>query len=193
MRGWLDGRDVPPQLAIDHELRWLIIRRLAIIGEADDELVTAELERDPTSTGEESAAAARTAMPGADEKATAWEAIFTPDAVSGGILRAIVDSFWHAEQLDVCEPYVDRYLEALPEVWRTRGSDTAWGITTSMFPAVVVSPVTVERVSRALDAELDDALRRLLVEGRADVERALRARAVDRVAQPSQARVTSSA
>ena len=186
VRGWLEARDVPPRLAIDHELRWLIIRRLAIIGAADDELIAEELRGDATSTGEESAAAARTAMASPEAKARAWEAIATPDAVSAGILRATVESFWHAEQLDVCAPYVDRYLEALPEIWRARGSDTAWGITFSMFPSLLVTADTVERVSRALDADLEDALRRLLVEGRAELERALRARAVD---QPSEATV----
>ena len=184
VRGWLDGRDVPHLLAIDHELRWLIIRRLAIIGAADDALIAEELGRDPTSTGEESAAAARTAMPSPDAKAKAWEAIVTPDAVSAGILRATVESFWHAEQLDVCAPYVDRYLEALPEIWRARGSDTAWAITISMFPTPLVSPETVERMSRALEADLEDALRRLLVEGRAELERALRAREVDHADRP---------
>ena len=184
VRGWLDGRDVPALLAIDHELRWLIIRRLAIIGAADEELVADELGRDPTSTGEESAAAARTAMPGADAKASAWEAIVTPDALSAGILRAVVENFWHAEQLDACAPYVDRYLEVLPEIWRSRGADTAWAITISMFPTLLVSPDTVERVSRALDADLEDALRRLLVEGRAELERALRAREVDHAVEP---------
>jgi aminopeptidase N len=188
VRGWLEGRGVPPELAIDHELRWLIIRRLAIIGVADDGLIAEELGRDPTSTGEESAAAARTAMPTPDAKARAWEAIVTPDAVSAGILRATAENFWHAEQLDACAPYVDRYLEALPEIWRARGSDTAWGITTSMFPTLLVSPDTVQRVSHALEADLEDALRRLLVEGRAELERALRARAVD---QPSQATVSA--
>jgi len=193
VHGWLDGHAVPSGLAIDHELRWLIIRRLAVIGATEDDLIAAELERDATSTGEESAAAARTAMPSPEAKATAWDAIVQKDAVSAGILRAIAESFWHAEHLDVSEPYVDRYLDALPEIWRTRGSDTAWAITTSMFPALLVSPATVERVSLALDAELDPALRRLLVEGRSDLERALRTRAVDRMTQPSQATVTSSA
>ena len=63
----------------------------------------------------------------------------------------------------------------------------------SMFPALLVSPDTVEMVSQRPGPDIEDALRRLLIEGRAELERALRARAVDRVDQPNQATVTSSA
>ena len=34
LQGWLDGRDVPDGLAIDPELRWLIVKRLAVVGAA---------------------------------------------------------------------------------------------------------------------------------------------------------------
>ncbi len=180
VRGWLDDREVPPELAIDAELRWLIIRRLAVIGAVEEAEIAAELERDATSSGAESAAGARTAMPTAPAKASAWEAVVSPDSRSVAILRAITESFWHAEQLELCAPYVAPYLEALPDVWRTRPAETAWGITVSMFPTLLVSEGTIDRVDRVLEADLEDALRRLLVEGRSDVQRALRTRAADR-------------
>jgi aminopeptidase N len=100
------------------------------------------------------------------------------------MLRATTENFWHAEQLELCAPYVEPYLAALPEIWRTRGSETAWGITVSMFPTLLVSEETVELVNRTLETDLDDALRRLLIEGRADLERALRAREADRAGEP---------
>ena len=191
--GWLGGREIPPELAMDEELRWLIVRRLAVIGAGDENLIAAELERDPTSNGEESATRARTARPSAEAKATAWDAIIGAETISVAILRATTESFWHAEQLELCAPYVGQYLEALPEIWRTRPTEAAWGITSSMFPALLVSQDTIDRVSRVLEADLDGALRRLLLEGRAELERALRARAADTVDQPSEATVTSSA
>ena len=48
-----------------------------------------------------------------------------------------------------------------------------------MFPELLVEPATIERVDAALGNDLEPALRRLLVEGRADLERALRARQAD--------------
>ncbi|HEX7171492.1 MAG TPA: aminopeptidase N [Candidatus Limnocylindria bacterium] len=180
LRGWLDGHDVPSGLAIDAELRWLIVRRLAVLGLADEAMIAAEQELDPTSNGSESAAGARAAMPTSAAKAAAWKAVVSPDSRSVAVLRAITEDFWHPEQLDVCAPFVDPYLEALPEIWRTRPSETAWGITVTLFPSLLVSAATIDRVDRALTADLDGALRRLLVEGRADLERAMRTRAADR-------------
>ena len=191
--GWLDGREVPVGLTLDPELRWLIVKRLAVIGAADDAAIAAELERDATSHGAESATAARVSRPTAEAKAAAWESVAGSDSLSVAILRATTENFWHTEQLELCAPYVEPYLAALPGIWRTRPAEAAWNITRAMFPALLVSRNTVELVSRALDADLDDALRRVLVEGRDDLERALRARAADRADQPSQAIVTSSA
>jgi aminopeptidase N len=97
-----------------------------------------------------------------------------------GILRPTTENFWHAEQLDLCAPYVDRMLAALPEIWRTWPSEVAWGITMTMFPSLLVSQDTIDRVDSVLAGDLEGALRRLLVEGRADLERAMRTRAADR-------------
>jgi aminopeptidase N len=180
LRGWLDGVDIPPSLAMDAEMRWLIIRRLAVIGAADEQLVATEAAHDPTSNGAQHAAAARTSFPTTEAKAAAWASITAAEMPPIGILRPTTENFWHVEQLDLCAPYVDRILAALPEIWRTRPSEAAWGITEAMFPSLLVSADTVRRVEAALAGEMDDALRRLLVEGRADLARALRARAADR-------------
>ena len=180
LRGWLDGIGVPPGLALDAEMRWLIVRRLAVIGEADEALVAAEEVRDPTSNGAQHATAARTSFPTAEAKSAAWAAITAADFPPIGILRPTTENFWHAEQLDLCAPYVDRLLDALPEMWRTLPSEAAWGVTQAMFPALLVSQDTIDRVTATLDGELEDALRRLLVEGRAELERAMRTREADR-------------
>jgi aminopeptidase N len=180
VRGWLDGRDVPDGLAIDIDVRWHVLGRLAVIGAVDEAAVVAEQERDPTSAGAESAAGVRAAMPTDAAKAEAWDAAVGSDSRSVAMLRAITSNFWQPEQLGLCEPYVDRYLDALPEIWRTRPTEVASGITRTLFPGLLVSQDTVDRVDRALSAELDGALRRLLVEGRDELARAMRTRAADR-------------
>jgi aminopeptidase N len=52
-------------------------------------------------------------------------------------------------------------------------------ITEGMFPTVAVSPETRALADAALAKAAVDGQRRLLVEGRADLERAMRARAAD--------------
>ncbi len=180
LRGWLAGRDVPPGLAMDTELRWLVVRALAAIGSVGEADIAAELARDPTSNGEQLATAARTLLPTAEAKAAAWEAIVAPEAPSVGILHAITQHFWHPEQLELCAPYIEPILDALPGIWRTRPSEAAWGMTVTLFPKQVVAQSTIDRVDLALSGDVDDSLRRLLAEGNDDLRRAMRTRAVDR-------------
>jgi aminopeptidase N len=52
-------------------------------------------------------------------------------------------------------------------------------ITAGLFPSRSVSTETIARTDAALADAPDGGMRRLLLEGRADLERALRARAVD--------------
>jgi len=179
VRGWLDGRDVPPGLAVDAELRWLAVRRLAAVGDLGEREIAAEHERDRTSTGAESAATARASLPAAETKEAAWRSVVESDALSNHMIRATMRGFWQAEQLDLCAPFVERYFAVLPELWRTRTPVMAEEITAGLFPALLVSPSTLSRTDEALAGELDPGLRRLLLEGRADLDRALRARAVD--------------
>ncbi|MEO7296891.1 MAG: aminopeptidase N [Candidatus Limnocylindria bacterium] len=177
--GWLTARDVPDGLAIDPELRWLILRRLAVIGAIGEVEISEELERDRTSTGSESAAGARAALPTPEAKAWAWDATVTTDELSSTMVEAIVAGFWHPEQLDLAAPYVARYFDALPAIWRKRSAESASRITTSLFPRLSVSAETIDRVGDVLAGEIDPTLRRALIEACADTERALRARELD--------------
>jgi aminopeptidase N len=179
VRGWLVGRDVPPGLAVDAELRWLVVRRLAAIGAIGESEIAAEHERDRTSTGAESAATARAAVPSPAAKEAAWAAVLEDDSLSNHMTRATLRGFWQVEQLGLLTPYVERYFAALPAVWRTRTPVMAEEITAGLFPSLLVSPSTLARTDEALADGVDGGLRRLLVEGRSDLERALRSRAVD--------------
>ena len=66
------------------------------------------------------------------------------------------------------------------DVWRQRSMDSAQTFTELLFPATVIEPETIALVDRYLDEQSPQpALRRMLVEGRDTVARALRARALD--------------
>ena len=177
--GWLAGAAVPAGLAVDTELRWLIIRRLAAIGAIGDAEIVAEHERDQTSTGAEWAATVRASLPTPAAKAEAWEAIFADGSLSNNLVRAAIRGFWQPDQETLWSPYVTRYFAALGEVWQTRTPVMAEEITEGMFPAVAVSADTVRLAETALAGNRAAGQRRLLVEGRADLERALRTRAAD--------------
>jgi len=182
VRAIFDGTQELPGLVLDTELRWHLLIELAAHGRADADDVAAELRRDPTAAGEKRAASARSAMPTAEAKAAAWAAVVERDELSNHMQVATMRTFWRAEpaQLQVTRPYVTRYFDAVGEVWRTRSMDSAQTLTELLFPSTVISADTLAQVDRYLAEQAPQpALRRMLVEGRDTLARALRTRAYD--------------
>jgi aminopeptidase N len=178
-----DGGSILPGLAVDTDLRWSLLHRLVVIGEAGDGAIDAELERDNTATGRRRVAYARAARPTTEAKATAWAEAVESDRLPNALLSATVSGFAHPEHRQLIRPYVERYLDAVPKVWAERTNESAQTIITRLFPRVLAEPDTAEAVRSWLDeVDLPDAPRRLVVEGLADIERALRAQACDREA-----------
>jgi aminopeptidase N len=124
-------------------------------------------------------------QPTAEAKAAAWWQAFEDPEVPNSTLESLVAGFAHPRQGDLLAPYRRRYFEQAADVWALRSSELAQVVVIGLFPRWT-STISAETVSDA-DAFLarDDipaALRRLVSEGRADVVRALRARAADRAA-----------
>ncbi|MEE1928365.1 aminopeptidase N [Streptomyces sp. TRM 70351] len=182
--GLLEGTETVEGLAVDTELRWAFLQRLAAKGRADEERIAAELRRDATSAGERHAATARAARPTAEAKAAAWAQVVESDALPNALQEAVIGGFVQTDQRELLAPYTERYFEALAGVWEARSHEMAQQIAVGLYPAVQISPATLE----ATDAWLASAsggsaaLRRLVTESRAGVERALRAQAADAAA-----------
>jgi len=167
-------------LAVDTDLRWALVTALAREGVADDQLVSAELERDATISGRERAAAARAVRPLAAAKEAAWHDVVVRDDVPNATQRAVAMAFQVPAQSDVLESYVDRYLDVAASVWERKGTYRAGLILTWLFPSVLVTPQTRDRVASWLaSTKANPAARRLVSEGLADLERALRAQVRD--------------
>ncbi|MFZ0139700.1 MAG: aminopeptidase N [Aeromicrobium sp.] len=98
-------------LSVDTDLRWTLVSALARLGDADADEIAAELERDNTISGQESAAAALAIRPTAEAKAEAWNRAAVDPETPNETRRQIALAFQVAGQPDVLEPYVDRYLE----------------------------------------------------------------------------------
>jgi aminopeptidase N len=180
LQRWLDGADVPEGLVVDVELRWLIIRRLAVVGAVDESFISEELTRDTTSAGEEHAAAARASRPDPAAKAAAWSALIDSDALSNHLVAATARGFWHPEQSDLGRPYVERYFTTMPRMWQERTHEIAMTMSRHLFPAVLVEPEIVARTDEALAVTgMDPRLQRVLMERRAEMVRALAARKRD--------------
>ncbi len=179
LAGLLDGSFEIDGLAVDQDLRWVLITALAAAGRLGDPEIDAELERDNTIAGKEKAAAARVAQPTAEAKAEGWRAIMDP-GTPNETSREMVFSIFRYGQEDVLAPYLDRYLEAAETCIDTLGFHKASVVLEYGFPKALGSPALVERVDAWIAAnEAPKGALRYVREGRADVLRALDAQARD--------------
>jgi aminopeptidase N len=180
-RGILDGTVTVDGLAVDTDLRWQIVMTLASVAADDDgALIQAELHRDPTDIGKRRAASARASRPTAEAKAGAWERLTGEANLPLATLRALAGGFHVIGQDELLEPYVAPYFAALPGFWADRTRDEALSLARGLYPGTLVGPQVVEATDAALaDEALPGPFRRILLESKDGMERALRARAAD--------------
>ncbi len=82
-------------------------------------------------------------------------------------------------QQALLQPFTAKYFDAIPRVWERRSSEVAQTVVIGLYPSWDISEDGLAAADRFLAGELPPSLRRLVLEGRAGVERALRARAFD--------------
>jgi len=179
LAGLLDGSAEIPGLAVDTELRWGLLKRLAVTGRAGDAEIDAELERDATDAGQRHAASCRAAIPDAGHKAAAWALLAESEDLSVEAAQEVANGFAQPEHASLLAPYAERYLEIMPAIWSSRGEHMRVVLGRLLFPFPAASPGLVERIDAFLAAEeRDPGLVRVLIEHRDTVERALRSRAL---------------
>ena len=174
---WLTDGSVPGGPELDLDLRWHVLLRLAVLGATDETVIAAELDRDPSATGQEGAACCRAALPAADAKERAWAALFARDDLSNYLFAATAQGFWQPEQADLLQPYVPRYFPEAVAVAERRGPAIAEAVGSWGFPSHAVDPETLRLGEACLrDAAPTPMLRRKLIDQLDDLARALRVR-----------------
>ena len=162
---------------MDTELRWNLLRRLAATGRAGDTEIDGELDQDATDAGRRHAAACRAAVPDAAHKAAAWALLTKSDDLGMETLREVSQAFLLPEHAHLLSSYVDKYFEALPEIWSSREEGVRRLLGQMLFPFPVASPELLAKIDAFSAAAPDDyGLRRVMTENRDIVERALLAR-----------------
>jgi aminopeptidase N len=183
LQALLEGRDSIEGLAVDTELRWAFVERLAATGVYDEDEIAAELERDRTAAGERHAATARAARPTPEAKAEAWESVVESGKLPNAVQEAVIGGFVQTDQRELLAPYTEKYFAAVKGVWESRSHEVAQQIAVGLYPTLQVSAETLDATDAWLDSAAPNAaLRRLVLESRAGVERALKARAADAAA-----------
>jgi aminopeptidase N len=180
VRGLLDGSVSIDGLTVDTELRWHVIRSLAAAGVAGEDQIEAELERDPSDRGNRHAASARAARPSPQAKAEAWRLIVEDTAQPLALMDEVMTAFQQFEQEELLEPYAGRFFEALSGVWEARDLPEALAFGRKMYPHLIVRDETIEQTDRYLESgRVPTPIRRLLLEGKDGIRRAMTARRAD--------------
>ncbi|MFI2432231.1 aminopeptidase N [Streptomyces sp. NPDC018693] len=179
----LDGSETIEGLAVDTELRWTFVQRLAAVGRFDEAEIAAEYERDKTAAGERHAATARAARPTPEAKSQAWASVVESDKLPNAVQEAVISGFVQTDQRELLAPYTDKYFEVVKDIWDSRSHEIAQQIAVGLYPTIQVSAETLTKTDAWLTtAEPNAALRRLVSESRAGVERALKAQGADAAA-----------
>ena len=165
---------------------------LAKSGNADDSLIAAELERDPTDDGERHAAAARASRPTAEAKAETWERVMNDTELSLAMLRALAGGFNRTDQEELLRPYADRYFDELLPFWERRELDLGLAFTGGFYPKLYTQDV-LDRTDALLAGEPPRPVRRILTEQRFESARTMRARVADRYSSGLSSRDTPAA
>ncbi|MEV0965098.1 aminopeptidase N [Streptomyces sp. NPDC049910] len=177
LHDWLADGSVPGGPGLDAELRWRVLGRLAALGATGDAEIAAELDRDPSATGQEGAARCRAALPTPEAKAAAWSRLFETDDLSNYLFAATAQGFWQPEQAELVRTYVPRFYPAAVALADRRGPAIAEAAGRHAFPLHAVDAETLRLGEECLrDSEMIPLMRRKLVDQLDDLRRALRVR-----------------
>ena len=169
------GDIVLPGLEIDTDLSWQLLISLAAAGEADiAEIETAEAA-DNTAKGGEFAAQAKAAIPTVPAKQRAWSSLIENEDLPNTLVRSSALGFVHPAGVNVLTEFVQPYFDMLLPIWSSRSYQIAQYLIVGLYPAVLAN-VELRDATRAWLAENREApaaLRRLVLENLAGVERAL--------------------
>ena len=178
------GKVVVDGLAVDTDLRWRFWQALAATGHAAVAELDAALEGDRTVAARAGHLAALTARPDPEVKAEAWRAAVHTDSLSNQLLDATIDGFCQGPH-ELLSGYVDPYFAEIVRIWSSKSIEIAARLVRGLYPggedlaagqAPTEHPVVV-RTDAWLDGNSDApaALRRIVIEQRDHLVRALRA------------------
>lgn len=177
----LEEQEVLEGLSVDTDLGWELLISLSAGGRVTQEEIDTALADDLTATGQQSAAHARAAMPNLRDKELAWSTIFDDDSKPNAIVRSTGLGFLRAHDTSVLEPFVPLFFSNLTHIWNTRSHAIVDEIVEGFYPSPLASASLRDATAKWLQENSDApaALRRLIIEQLAGVERALTAQAFD--------------
>ena len=178
--GLLDGTTPLEGLEIDTDLAWELLEGLVLNGAAGRDEIEAALEKDNTANGQQAAARVTAAIPTAEGKLDAFSSLVDTDVLPNAIVRQTTIGFQHTNDPACLLPIVERYFASIATLWKTRTHSIAETLVVGLYPSMLASAELRDATKAWLDANPEvPALRRLVIENLAGVERALMVQAKD--------------
>lgn len=178
----LSGSKKIAGLEVDQDLRWELLTGLVIGDRAGEAEIAKELERDNTANGQKFAAACRAAIPTEAAKQAAWHTLTETEDYSNTLVNSASLAFGRVNDLALLKPFADKYHEVALKIWNSRTYHIAAYLLTNLYPVQLASQELADRTKALIDkAEIKEkpALRRILVENLAGLERGLKAQKAD--------------
>jgi aminopeptidase N len=175
VRALRDGTRTLPGLEVDTDLSWQLLVSLAAGGLVEASDIENALAADKTAKGGEFAAQAKAALPTAEAKRAAWASLIDNDDLPNTIVRSAALGFVHPAGRDLLVDFVEPYFEMLLPIWESRTYKIAEYLISGLYPAALADVALRDATRRWLAAHADaaPALRRMVAENLAGVERAL--------------------
>jgi aminopeptidase N len=167
-------------LTIDTDLSWELLSGLALCGAADSGDIDQALALDNTSNGQQAAARARSLLPGTKDKKAVFDELVSSADAPNALVRSLTLGYDLVNDQSALEQLVDPYFAMLETMWNQRTYKIAEYLAEGLYPGSLVSEDLVKKSRQWLDSHpAIPALRRIVEENLAGVERALRVHAVD--------------
>ncbi len=183
----LDDKLHLDELPIDTDLAWDLLISLVTGGRAAAPEIDAMLSKDNTASGARRAAHARAAIPTAEAKRAAWDALVNaPDGedLPNALQFEATAGFNRTHDTALLEEYVDDYFAMIRRIYTDKTNEMATTLIQGLYPVLHAGrvPDLQDRADAWLAANDDahDALKRLVIEGRDTVRRALACQAADK-------------
>ncbi len=175
----LDGRVVVPGLELSQDRRWQVLVRLAGLGAEDIEnLLSREAQRDPGERGSRQLFAAQAARPDPGSKARIWKRLLEDEDLPLTHVRAALEVFYQRSSLALTRPWAKRYFQELPKVVSKRDPLFARRFIRFAYPRLYLDQDVLDATDQLLREKAGEPgfLRRLLLEARDSLARAMRIR-----------------
>jgi aminopeptidase N len=170
-----------PGLKVDPEMRWSLVIALTERGLIDEIQLAKYLELDNTLTGKLSHQTALAARPTQAAKQLVWDEITTGE-LSTSQREAMITGFVRPLHRPLLEAYVDPYFELLLDTWGRKSYEVASKFVAGLYPIYLTTQESLDKTNSWLTGVGKDGqagLRRLVIEAKDSLERALMVQAKD--------------